>query len=153
MQLNRLALYFSSMIAFAFPFKASATAINFAAPGASYSGTAAAPDSGTYWNPIVEEGTSSGDKLSDGTTATAVTLSEHDDGTYTDATAATGIPLFYPFALALDNDVQRLTLSNVPAGTYNLYLYGINGGYENRGTTFTVLGGPKEEKVTATKFD
>ncbi len=135
---NRLALCLG--IVLVFPWKASATTINFAMPS-DYSGTGAAPDPGTYWNPIVENGTTFTDKLSDGSTPTAVTLKQSDTGTYTDATSANGIALFHPFALAQNNSIQQLTMNNVPAGVYNLYLYGINGGYEDRGTTFTLAGG------------
>ena len=122
---------------------AQAQVINFDVPGgagaANYSGQGAYTDPGNnYWNPIVGNGTTvSNARLSDGVTPSPITLTSQMGGTYgTQGTQGTPAGLQQPYQynnVALRTD----TLNNVPAGTYNLYLYGINN-TGTRGTTFTV---------------
>src|ERR1700729_4343933 len=57
-----------------------AQTINFDIPGgvgaANYNGVGAAPDPGTFWNPVSYESTSSGGILSDGATASPISLTD-----------------------------------------------------------------------------
>ena len=120
-----------------------AQVINFDVPGgagaANYSGQGAYPDPGNnYWNPIVGGGTTGATSLlSDGVTHSPITLTSQFGGTYgTQGTQGTPAALHQPYEY--NNAILRTdTLSNIPAGTYNLYLYGINN-TGTRGTTFTV---------------
>ena len=120
-----------------------AQVINFDVPGgagaANYSGQGAYPDPGNnYWNPVVGNGTTgSNARLSDGVTPSPITLTSQMGGTFgTQGTQGTPAGLQQPYQynnVALRTD----TLNNVPAGTYNLFLYGINN-TGTRGTTLTV---------------
>lgn len=120
-----------------------AQVINFDVPGgagaANYSGQGAYADPGhNYWNPVVGGGaTGSNGLLSDGITRSPITLTAESGGTYgTQGTQGTPAALQQPYEynnVALRTD----TLNHVPAGTYDLYLYGINN-TGTRGTTFTV---------------
>lgn len=120
-----------------------AQVINFDVPGgagaASYSGQGACPDPGNnYWNSIVGGGTTGATNLlSDGVTSSPITLTSQLGGTYgTQGTQGTPAALQQPYEY--NNGVLRTdTLNNVPAGTYNLFLYGINN-TGTRGTIFTV---------------
>ena len=122
---------------------AKAQVINFDVPGgasaANYSGQGAYSDTGNnYWNPIVGNGTTpSNARLSDGVTPSPITLTSQMGGTFgTQGTQGTPAGLQQPYQY--NNVALRIdTLNNVPAGTYNLYLYGINN-TGTRGTTFTV---------------
>ena len=117
--------------------------INFDVPGgagaANYSGPGAYPDPGhNYWNPIWG-GTTTGatNHLSDGVTHSAITLTSEFGGTYgTQGTQGTAAGLQQPYEFN-NAALQADTLNNVPAGTYNLYLYGINND-GTRGTIYTV---------------
>ena len=121
-----------------------AQVINFDVPGgvagaANYSGQGAYSNPGNnYWNPIFGGGTTGAtNRLSDGITASPITLTSQLGGTYgTQGTQGTPAALQQPYEY--NNAALRTdTLNNVPAGTYNLYLYGINN-TGTRGTTFTV---------------
>jgi hypothetical protein len=120
-----------------------AQVINFDVPGgasaANYSGQGAYSDPGNnYWNPVVGNGTTGATNLlSDGVTPTPITLTSQMGGTYgTQGLQGTPAALQQPYQY--NNAATRTdTLNNVPAGTYNLYLYGINND-GTRGTTFTV---------------
>jgi len=122
---------------------AEAQVINFDVPGGAgavnYSGQGAYSDPGNnYWNPIVGGGTTGAtNRLSDGITPSPVTLTSQLGGTYgSQGTQGTPAALQQPYEY--NNGVlQTDTLNNVPAGTYNLYLYGINN-TGTRGTIFTV---------------
>jgi hypothetical protein len=106
---------------------------------------------GSYWNPIPDVITalysginlaSTSDLADDGTTHLGTYASVYNAAGYTSQTA--------PFAYAsdignlLDQYVQiyyspgALQLTGVPAGTYNVALYGADGTYMDRGTTFVV---------------
>jgi hypothetical protein len=124
-------------------FNACGQVINFDVPGgaeaANYSGQGAYSDPGhNYWNPIWG-GTTTGatNLLSDGATHSPITLTSGLGGTYgTQGTQGMAGGLQQPYEynnVALQSD----TLNHVPAGTYNLYLYGINND-GTRGTIFTV---------------
>src|SRR5580693_3215151 len=120
-----------------------AQVINFDVPGgagaANYSGQGAYPDPGNnYWNPIAGGGTTgSTGRLSDGVTHSPVTLTSQLGGNYgTQGTQGTPAALQQPYEYN-NAALQADTLNQVPAGTYNLYLYGINN-TGTRGTIFTV---------------
>jgi hypothetical protein len=120
-----------------------AQVINFDVPGGAgavnYSGQGACPDPGNnYWNAIVGGGTTVATSLlSDGATASPITLTSQLGGTY-GTQGAQGTPAGLQQPYEYNNAVLRTdTLNNVPAGTYNLYLYGINN-TGTRGTIFTV---------------
>ena len=122
---------------------ARAQALNFNVPGgagaANYSGQGAYPDPGrNYWNPIVGGGvTGPNNLLSDGATRSAITLTSQMGGTY-GTQGAQGSPAGLQQPYEYNNVALRTdTLNNVPAGTYLLYLYGINN-TGTRGTTYTV---------------
>jgi alpha-L-fucosidase 2 len=130
--------------------RARAQVINFDVPGGiagftNYSGQGAYSDPGkNYWNPIVPNGTATSCKLDDGTTSSAITLTVSSDITHTGTQGTQGTPsaLQNPFLDATPGP-KTCSLNNVPAGTYLLYLYGINGdtptqGFCSRGTVFTV---------------
>jgi len=118
-----------------------AQVINFDVPGGAgatnYSGQGAYPDPGNnYWNSIFGGGTTGATNLlSDGITTSPITLTSQLGGTYgTQGTQGTPSALQQPYEY--NSSVLRTdTLNNVPAGTYTLYLYGINN-TGTRGTTF-----------------
>ncbi len=151
-----------------------ATIANFDAPGgvggANFVGLGAYADlpGNTSWNPV--SGTSgttlSPSTNSDGLTTSPITLTENSASlgvgvNYGSYDNSAGTPANTPPALEdnylwvannfIPNFVQEVvtnTINNVPAGTYNLYLYGNNGGnstgfngtgkQSDWGTTFTV---------------
>ena len=122
--------------------------VNFDSPGGlggvNYSGQGAVSDPGNnYWNPIARQGITTSGLLSDGVTSTPITLTDNSPSSYNPGQGAQGTPggLEGPFLLENSGSVITDTLSNVPAGTYNLYLYGKNddGGDADRGTTFTAF--------------
>ncbi len=130
---------------------ARAQVINFDVPGGvggfvNYSGQGAVVDTGNYyWNVVVGNGTTTSGLLSDGVTASPITLMDTygagGGAVYTgDGQGANGTPggLFSPFEDNKNSTFNTNTLNNVPAGTYNLYLYGDNGSDADRGTVFTV---------------
>ncbi len=117
--------------------------VNFDVPGGAgavnYSGQGAYPDPGNnYWNPILGGGTTgAANRLSDGVTHTPITLTSQLGGTY-GTQGSQGAPAGLQQPYEYNNvGLQTDTLNNVPAGTYNLYLYGINN-TGTRGTLFTV---------------
>ena len=124
--------------------------INFDLPGgaggANYAGQGAYSDPGdNYWNAIVANGTTPAGTNSDGVTLNTITFTEAQTGQFQGGTYTTeGTPqaLEYYYADVTSSATNTCTLNHVPAGTYNLYLYGINGGIggtrSDRGTTFTV---------------
>ena len=125
---------------------AQAQVVNFDVAGGlsaiNYAGQAAYPDPGNnYWNPIIYQGTTSGGLLSDGVTASPITLTDTSPGYWgTQGTQGTVAGLEAPFCLENNGSVVTETLNHVPAGTYNLYLFGKNddGTDGNRGTIFSV---------------
>ncbi len=120
-----------------------AQVINFDVPGGAgavnYSGQGAYPDPGNnYWNPVVGGGTTGATNyLSDGITHSPITLTSQLGGTF-GTPGAQGTPAALQQPYEYNNAALRTdTLNNVPAGTYNFYLYGINN-TGTRGTIFSV---------------
>lgn len=149
-----------------FPWTAYGTAINWqlaggsGAAGSQYSGTGAAAlvvnggspgvsDSGTVWNYVTNFGSggitttmqatvdSQGNALSNGPTLSVNARQTFDNN-------SDGILLLNYWHLSHTSDSpprNTFTLSNVPDGTYDLYLYGVNGAFSSdntRGTTYTI---------------
>ena len=133
------------------------TLINFDVPGGAgggatnYSGAGGYANSGTnYWNPFVLNGTTPAGTNSDGVTASPVTLTDNSPSNSNHGVSfgvaqgaqgtVAGLEAPYAYANNYTTGVTN-TLNNVPAGTYNLYLYGKNGDSSfgaNNGTLFTV---------------
>ena len=128
-----------------------AQVINFDVPGGeggkNFSGQGAINQPGdNYWIPIVPNGTTAPGTLSDGVTASPITFTEAQSGDYNGdtgtVTAGTPGALEYYYAYASNSAIKTNTLNHLAAGSYNLYLYGINGGVASgrtdRGCTFAV---------------
>ena len=116
---------------------AKAQTINFSVPekvqhGSSYaySGLGAAPDASTntVWNQFVLGGTTANNLASDGSvTAVTATLGAASIASHGSLSAPFDEPadLFGTYTYSADSG----TLNNVSAGTYDLYLYGVNANY------------------------
>ncbi|HEY5913859.1 MAG TPA: LamG-like jellyroll fold domain-containing protein [Verrucomicrobiae bacterium] len=99
---------------------------------------------GTFWNPIPgPDGwgqgtfTSSSGLADDGTTDTGISLTLTIAGNWS---KPANNMLLDDFAEALNGIPQPFTFNNLVNGVYNLVLFGINGGYNARGTIFTLNG-------------
>ena len=122
------------------------TVINFDVPGSysqNYVGQGAFKDYGyNYWNPIVNNGVTANGLLDDATTPSPITFSDHVQFTYNPGGGVQGQPSGLETAYEGITSSGKLTnsINHVPAGTYNLYIYGVNGasGNHDRGTSFTV---------------
>jgi autotransporter-associated beta strand protein len=123
---------------------ARAQTINFDVPGGvgavNYTGLGGAPGTGVLWNPIAYQGTTSTGLLADGATPSAITLTDTSPNNYNPGQGAQGTQggLEAPYAYENNGTPATETLSQVPPGTYDLYLYGRNYPYANRGTAFSV---------------
>ena len=97
-----------------------------------------------FWNQIIPNGTTSGDVT---TTGDSIGITFRDSSPLSfQGPADAFVPLMTHYLLT--GSVATETLNNVPAGTYNLYLYGQNGTYNDRGALFTLdatLGGASLE--------
>jgi hypothetical protein len=121
-----------------------AQVINFDVPGgvsgaANYSGQGAYSDPGhSWWNPLRGGKTTAATNLwSDGSTHTPITLTSQLGGSF-GTQGANGTPAGLQQPYEYNNAALQVdTLNNVPPGTYNLYLYGINND-GTRGTSYTV---------------
>jgi len=97
---------------------------------------------GTYWNALPGYPAASVPPayLDDGATPTPVQVFvSNPSGEYTGPTPY-GIELLYPYVSANLANNTTVTFTNVPNGTYNLALYGIDAGYNDRAVQFTVNG-------------
>lgn len=113
--------------------------------GNNYSGTAIAPDSGTYWNSFVPPAASSltlnGVRDSGGNVTTAsITLTRNSGANFSswDNSGGGGNP--NPLALMRDylfSGPYTVTVSNLPAGIYDLYVYA-HGDNTGQATAVTV---------------
>ncbi|HEY1789049.1 MAG TPA: hypothetical protein VGJ73_12885 [Verrucomicrobiae bacterium] len=98
-----------------------------------------------FWNPYAIGGTTGAGTNSDGATASPITVSDNNvpGNSYEHgSTHFVGITnLESPYLYAKSSGTPSLvtdTLNNVPQGTYNLYLYGKNAGYNSDSTLFSV---------------
>jgi|GEM_PF-2066789 len=132
---------------------AQAQVINFDSPGAfgaNYSGQGAYSDPGNnFWNAVPGAGATSPLGFdSSGGFATAIanvqlTMGGNVNEGYNnggDATDTTVGGLMAPWVLIGGNNTVTATLSSVPVGTYDLFLYGLNYPDQDRGVSFTVNG-------------
>ena len=114
-----------------------------------YTGTGAALDSGTYWNQIQQTQDGTGNYsaslnsllASDGTTSSGINVSVEYSRTYNDTGISGNNLLGSWFQVDGSNGggVGRILISGLTAGvTYDLYTYGINGGFTGRGTRFII---------------
>jgi hypothetical protein len=112
-----------------------------------YSGTGAAPDTGTVWNGITPSGASytSGALVDSagGATPITVTLSTYNVYDADENTAAYQPALLndfiYQTVLGPNGPPGNFSIDNLtPGGAYDLYFYGQNGGYSNTATSFTI---------------
>ena len=116
----------------------------------SYTGTGAALDSGTYWNQIQQTQNGIGNYsassnsllASDGTTSSGINVLVEYSRAYSD-TGISGNNLlgswFQVDGSVNGGGVGRIVISGLTAGvTYDLYTYGINGGFTGRGTRFII---------------
>jgi hypothetical protein len=115
-----------------------------------YTGTGAALGSGTYWNQIQQTQDGTGNYsaslnsllASDGTTSSGINVSVEYSRTYNDGGTAAGNLLgswFQADDSVNGGGVARVVISGLAAGTtYDLYTYGINGGFTGRGTRFII---------------
>lgn len=124
---------------------------------ATYSGTAAAPDTGTFWNSFLIQDAPDTPKTvfnltaSDGSTPTTIDVTLNGASGFsirTDTGAnfdQSGSDLLDDAAIQSPNNngtpanFETFTIAGLtPGGLYDLYLYGTNGGTEGLGTAFTV---------------
>lgn len=109
---------------------------------ANYYGQGALADPGNnFWNPVVRNGTTPAGQLNDdGETVSPITLTSADNGAYSSsAQGPNGLPhALEDFYLYAKPGIVTNSLNNVPAGTYNIFLYGKNASYADRGSIFTV---------------
>ena len=114
-----------------------------------YTGTGAALGSGTYWNQIQETQNGIGNYsasfngllASDGTTSSGINVSVDYSRAYNDGGTAAGNLLgswFQGDGSVNGGAVGRVVISGLAAGSYDLYTYGINGGFTGRGTRFII---------------
>jgi hypothetical protein len=99
---------------------------------------------GTYWNAIPGPDswgqgtfTSTAGLADNGSSDTGISLSVTIAGNWSNPK---NNAMLDDFAEALNGVAQPFTFNNVFQGVYNLVLFGINGGYNDRGTIFTVNG-------------
>lgn len=132
-----------------------------AGPGpGTYSGYAAGPvTAGTYWNAAdggyaglsVNPVTSNGSVLlADGSTPTNVAFSV--DSTYGYYGSATSNALLDDFATVGGGAPGNFSLTNVPAGTYDVYVYAINGSFGGGSTGITLSSGTPDGGISTTVY-
>jgi len=119
-----------------------------------YTGVGAAPDAGTYWNQIQQTQNGIGSyntsisnlTASDGTTSSGINVLVEYSRAYNDlddldnGSSISGNNLLGSW-LQVDGSIDGagvglVTISGLSAGSFDLYLYGINGGFTGRGTRF-----------------
>jgi hypothetical protein len=115
-----------------------------------YTGTGAALGSGTYWNQIQQTQNGIGNYsasfngllASDGTTSSGINVLVEYSRAYNDEGISGNNLLgswFQADGSVNGGGVARVVISGLAAGTtYDLYTYGINGGYTGRGTRFII---------------
>ena len=109
--------------------------------GTNFVGQGALSDLGNYyWNAVLFNSTTSGGLLSDGITASPITLTMSGFNEYAgnnyggNVTQGTPSALFTPFAY----NGNTVTLNNLAGGTYNLFVYTQNGSDFGNATTITL---------------
>jgi hypothetical protein len=116
--------------------------------------------SGTYWNSIPGPNfwsqstyTGTGGLTDDGAINTGISCSVAMDGNWCYPPSSPNNALLDDYAEALNSIARPFTFNNVYNGVYNLVLFGVNGGYKQDGTVFTVNGVSKSTvNTTDTQF-
>lgn len=114
-----------------------------------YTGTGAALGSGTYWNQIQQTQNGIGNYsasfngllASDGTTSSGINVLVEYSRAYNDVGISGNNLLgswFQVDGSVNGGGVGRVVISGLAAGSYDLYTYGINGGFTGRGTRFII---------------
>jgi hypothetical protein len=113
-----------------------------------YTGVGAAPDAGTYWNQIQQTQNGIGNyntsisnlTASDGTTSSGITVAVEYSRAYNDGGSTNNLlgSWFQGDGSVNGGAVGRIVISGLAAGSYDLYTYGINGGFTGRGTRFII---------------
>jgi fibronectin type 3 domain-containing protein len=113
-----------------------------------YVGQAGYADPGhNFWNPYAIGGTTGAGTNSDDATVSPITVSDNNlpansyERTGTIFVGLTNLESPFVFAKTTGPALVTDTLNNVPQGTYNLYLYGKNAGYNSDSTLFSVSAG------------
>jgi fibronectin type 3 domain-containing protein len=113
-----------------------------------YVGQAGYSDPGhNFWNPYAIAGTTGAGTNSDGATASPISVSDNNlpansyERTGTTFFGLTNLESPFVFAKTTGTPLVTDTINNVPQGTYNLYLYGKNAGYNSDSTLFSVSAG------------
>jgi hypothetical protein len=115
---------------------------------ANYTGVGAAPDTGTYWNQIQQtqngignySATISNLTASDGVTSSGINALVEYNRAYNDGGISNNLlgSWFQGDGSVNGGGVARVVISGLAAGTYDLYTYGINGGFTGRGARFII---------------
>ena len=113
-----------------------------------YTGTGAALGSGTYWNQIQQTQNGIGNYsasfngllASDGTTSSGINVLVEYSRAYNDGGSSDNLlgSWFQGDGSVNGGAVGRVVISGLAAGSYDLYTYGINGGFTGRGTRFII---------------
>jgi len=137
-------------------FQGNGIAAPLGGPG-TYTGLAAGPGPGTFWNaadggyagagntPVTSNGSVF---LSDGTAPTSIAFSVSNGYGYY---GGTGNALLDDFATAV-NAVGNFSLTNVPAGTYDVYVYAINGNFGGSSTAISLSSGTPDGGISTTVY-
>jgi hypothetical protein len=124
--------------------------VNFAIVNGA-NGTSASPYSGpgilgtgTYWNALTIPGNTGGFRTTapvyqdDGVSVSGISAnSTMYNAGWANGSGTGSVALLGPYAEVSGNNLQ---FANVPNGTYNLALYGVDGNYQDQGCVFTVNG-------------
>jgi hypothetical protein len=113
-----------------------------------YTGTGAALGSGTYWNQIQQTQNGIGNYsasfngllASDGTTSSGINVLVEYSRAFNDGGSSDNLlgSWFQGDGSVNGGAVGRVVISGLAAGSYDLYTYGINGGFTGRGTRFII---------------
>ncbi len=121
-----------------------AQSVNFCASttfyGAYSGGTPFDPNGNEFYNALPLNGTNSGSFLSDGATASAVTITDSGSDNHFSTNYASLPPVYNAFNLVQGQDIGTITLNHVTPGVYNLYILSANAGYESQGGIFSLNG-------------
>ncbi len=108
--------------------------------GAYSGGTPFDPNGNEFYNALPLNGTSSSSFLSNGATASAVTITDSGSDTHFSTSYANLPPVYNAFNLVQNQDIGTITLNHVSPGVYNLYILSANAQYESQGGIFSLNG-------------
>lgn len=136
-------LILATLVALIISTSAQAQSVDFSFSGPGKGDYGVVGTSSDFFNAISFKGTTGAALAPDGTTTTGITFTDTSAFNYNSGQSnqtPPSDPLFNPYLGENNGSTITETLSGVAAGTYTLYLYGENGGFDSRGATFT-LGG------------